>query len=257
MRLLHFDDGRLLSTYFSGEDVPPYAILSHRWGESEVLFEHLVDRTYETYTGYRKIEFCAKQAAKDQLQYFWIDTCCIDKWNLIELSTAINSMFSWYKNARKCYVFLSDVTAADEQEDWKISLRESEWFRRGWTLQELIAPESVEFFSLEGKYIGDKKSLAQLIHEVTEIPIRALHNFTPDEFTVSERIEWVRRRETTEEEDIVYCILGILDVYVPASYGEGREKAWERLELEMDGGAPFIVPFSRNNNFVGCSLQDC
>lgn len=255
MRLLHFDDGRLLSTYFSDEDVPPYAILSHRWGESEVLLEHVEDGSYGNYQGYRKIEFCAQQAAKDQLQYFWIDTCCIDKWNLVELSTAINSMFSWYKNARKCYVFLPDVTAVDEQEDWKISLRESEWFRRGWTLQELIAPESVEFFSLEGKYLGDKKSLAQLIHEVTEIPIKALHGFAPNEFTISERIGWVKRRKTTEEEDIVYCILGIVGIYMSASYGEGRDKAWSRLELEMDGGSPFIVPFPRNPNFVGHEPQ--
>jgi hypothetical protein len=100
MRLLHFDSsGKLNSTDFSGKPIPPYAILSHRWGGDEVLFEDLVNDTCESKAGYGKILFCSEQAARDQLQYFWIDTCCIDKWNLRELSKAINSMFSWYQNA--------------------------------------------------------------------------------------------------------------------------------------------------------------
>ncbi|ERF74886.1 hypothetical protein EPUS_09092 [Endocarpon pusillum Z07020] len=94
--------------------------------------------------GYQKIKFCAEKASLDQLQYFWIDTCCIDKWNLLELSKSINSMFRWYQNATKCYVFLSDVSAstatdANQQSTWETSFRSSKWFTRGWTLQELIA----------------------------------------------------------------------------------------------------------------------
>ncbi|KAH8727359.1 heterokaryon incompatibility protein-domain-containing protein [Phaeosphaeriaceae sp. PMI808] len=167
MRLLHFDHSeRLVSTDFIGKTIPPYAILSHRWGDSEILFEDLGSHTYKEKEGYRKIEFCAEQAAQDQLQYFWIDTCCIDKWNLRERSKAINSMFRWYKNATKCYVFLPDVsvstaTEIHRQSDWEASFRASEWFTRGWTLQELISPVSVEFFSSEGRRIGDKRSLEQ------------------------------------------------------------------------------------------------
>jgi hypothetical protein len=112
MRLLHFDTlGKLVLTDFRGKTIPPYAILSHRWSDSEILLEDIASGAYkDAKEDYRKLAFCAKQAAQDKLQYFWIDTCCIDKWNLRERSRAINSMFQWYKNAERCYVFLSDVT---------------------------------------------------------------------------------------------------------------------------------------------------
>ncbi|CAI6335437.1 unnamed protein product [Periconia digitata] len=142
MRLLHFNqDGKLISTDFSGKAaIPPYAILSHRWGDSEVLFADIANGGYKKKKGgYQKIEFCAKQATEDQLQYFWIDTCCIDKWNINELSRLINSMFNWYENAKKCYVFLLDVSvpttaAVTQQSDWEASFWKSEWFCWGWTL---------------------------------------------------------------------------------------------------------------------------
>jgi hypothetical protein len=108
MRLLHFDElGKLVLTDFRGKTIPPYAILSHRWSSSEILFNDVQSGAYrEREEGYRKLKFCADQAAQDNLQYSWIDTCCIDKWNLSELSKAINSMFQWYKNATRCYVVL-------------------------------------------------------------------------------------------------------------------------------------------------------
>ncbi|KAF1948247.1 kinesin light chain [Byssothecium circinans] len=263
MRLLHFDHSkRLVSTDFSGKSIPPYAILSHRWGDSEVLFEDIRSDTHKGKEGYRKIEFCAEQAAQDQLPYFWIDTCCIDKWNLSELSKSINSMYRWYKNATKCYVFLSDVSISTaiethQQSDWEASFRASKWFTRGWTLQELIAPVSVEFFSSEGRRIGDKRSLKQLVHEITSIPVKALQNCPLDGFTIPERMGWAKNRETTEEEDKVYCLLGLLDIFMPTSYGEGKEKAWRRLQLEVEAAnsAPSIIPFSQNDHFVGWESQ--
>jgi tetratricopeptide (TPR) repeat protein len=260
MRLLHVDEqGNLVLTDFRGKTIPPYAILSHRWGSSEVLFNDVMDKTYrEKEDGYRKLEFCAKQAAQDNLQYFWVDTCCIDKWNLSELSKSINSMFQWYMNAKRCYVFLPDIsvsTATDpvQRSDWEASFRASAWFTRGWTLQELIAPVSVEFFSCEGRLIGDKASLDQLIHEITDIPLAALHNCPMSQFTTLERERWAERRTTTEEEDIVYCLLGILGVSMPADYGEKQESARRRLQTEIEsvGSAPSIIPFSRNHRFVG------
>jgi hypothetical protein len=95
--------------------------------------------------GCRKLKFCAEQAAQDKLKYFWIETCCIDRWDVYERSRAINSMFLWYKNATQCYVFLSDVSVATATNTllrsvWEASFRASTWFNRGWTLQELIAP---------------------------------------------------------------------------------------------------------------------
>jgi hypothetical protein len=157
-------------------------------------------------------------------------------------------------------VFLPDVSvpttaAVAQQSDWKASFRASEWFRRGWTLQELVAPKLVEFFSLEGQRIGDKRSFGQVVYEITNILIKALQGCHLDKFTLLERIEWTKNRETTEEEDIVYCLLGILDVSMPASYGEGRKKAQIRLKAELDRSALFLVPFSQNNNFVGRESQ--
>ncbi|KAF2733273.1 HET-domain-containing protein, partial [Polyplosphaeria fusca] len=260
MRLLHFDGDKLVSTDFRGKTIPPHTILSHRWGDSEVLYEDLAAGTYEKKDRYQKIEFCAAQAAQDGLQYFWIDTCCIDKWDRRERSKAINSMFRWYKDAARCYVFLPDVsTAADaSQSAWEASFLASEWFTRGWTLQELIAPIYVGFFSCEGRRIGDKMSLEPLVHKATGVPVEALRNgaldeFTIDEFTIDERRGWAKDRKTTEEEDAAYCLLGILDVAIPAAYGEGVEKAWRRLqaELEAAGSAPSIIPFSQNDQFVG------
>jgi hypothetical protein len=249
-------------TNFHGKTVPPYAILSHRWEESEVLFSDLGCETYKEKAGYRKLDFCAKQAAQDELQYFWIDTCCIDKWNPSERSKAINSMFQWYKNATRCYVFLSDVSVSSatetlQQSDWEASFRASEWFARGWTLQELIAPVSVEFFSCEGRRIGDKSSFLQLLEKITTISQAALQNCSLDEFTISERIRWGERRQTTEEEDSIYCLLGILHVSMPTCYGEGKDKALERLrtEVEAAGSAPSIIPFPRNERFVGQEAQ--
>ncbi|CAN9196253.1 unnamed protein product [Alternaria alternata] len=264
MRLLQYNAlGRLVLTDFRGKSIPPYAILSHRWSDSEILIEDISNETYkEKEEGYRKLQFCAERAAQDELQYFWIDTCCIDRWNNNERSKAINSMFQWYKSAARCYVFLPDVSASTEtkpvqRSDWEASFHDSVWFTRGWTLQELIAPASVEFFSREGRRIGDKSSLDQLIHETTRIPLRVLRNCPLDEFTTSEREKWAENRRTKEEEDIVYCLLGILGVSMPTAYGEGQESARSRLQAELEGAgdAPSIIPFSRNPRFVGREPQ--
>jgi chromosomal replication initiation ATPase DnaA len=116
---------------------------------------------------------------------------------------------------------------------------------------------SVEFFSCEGQQIGDKMSLDQLVHEITSIPLAALRNDSLDQFTTSERARWSENRETTEDKDIVYCLLGLLDVSMPTSYGEGRKSASQRLQVEVEAAnsAPCIVPFSQNDRFVGRELQ--
>jgi tetratricopeptide (TPR) repeat protein len=264
MRLLHFDTlGKLFLIDFHGKTIPPYAILSHRWSDSEILIEDISNGTYkEKEEGYRKLQFCAKRAAQDELQYFWIDTCCIDRWNNNERSKAINSMFQWYKNATRCYVFLPDVSVPTAPEpvqrsDWEVSFRASVWFTRGWTLQELIAPVSVEFFSCEGHGLGDKASLDELLHDITNIPLVALRNCPLDQFSTSERTRWARTRTTTEEEDIIYCLLGVLGVSMPTNYGERKERAIRRLQAEVEAAdsAPSIVPFSQNESFVGRELQ--
>ena len=134
-----------------------------------------VEDTGKDKAGYKKIEFCKNQAARDGLQLCWVDTCCIDKSSSAELSEAINSMFRWYKNADKCYVYLSDVSTSEHATNvssspttWEASFQKSRWFSRGWTLQELIAPASVEFFSLEGDRLGSKRSLRRVLGDMEE-----------------------------------------------------------------------------------------
>jgi hypothetical protein len=238
MRLLYTaSDGKLSWTEdLIGDKTPPYAILSHTWKEGqEVTFaglkdlDNAVDVDTQSKEGYRKIRFCAEQAARDGLKHFWVDTCCIDKANNTELSKAINSMFRWYKNAKKCYVFLSDVENDTLEGDGELAFKQSRWFNRGWTLQELIAPHSVEFFSENGVRLGDKESLKQIIHEVTGIPIEALLGSDLSEFDVAERFSWAANRRTTEEEDGAYCLFGIFGVHLPLIYGEGKDNALERL----------------------------
>ncbi|KAH8587619.1 hypothetical protein B0O99DRAFT_656320 [Bisporella sp. PMI_857] len=165
--------------------------------------------------------FCEKQAAADGLGYFWVDTCCIDKKNAVELGAAINSTFRWHQNAARCYVYLSDIskpdTEADDQRAWEEAFRKSRWFTRGWTLQELIAPRLVDFFSSQGERLGSKLSLDD-----------ALSNFS-----IKERRSWAKHRNTTIEEDEAYCLIGIFDVSMVPNYGERRDQAFRRLEDEI------------------------
>ncbi|KAL1598065.1 hypothetical protein SLS59_007075 [Nothophoma quercina] len=183
--------------------------------------------------GYRKIRFCAQRAKRDGLNYFWIDTCCINQSSSTELHEAINSMFRWYQNARKCYVFLSDVESNVLNGDSKSALMRSRWFTRGWTLQELLAPPSVDFFSREGTRLGDKESLRDIIQDITGIPGDALSGRQLPDFTTADRFSWAAHRRTTRPEDGAYCLLGIFDIHFPLIYGEGKEKALKRLRKEI------------------------
>jgi hypothetical protein len=253
MRLLKLDaDGYLAWEEFGQDKIPPYAILSHTWEAEEVSFLDLINRNSQGKAGYRKIVFCGQQAARDDLRYFWVDTCCIDKRNNTELTKAINSMFRWYRNAAKCYAYLSDVsistgdaTAESYQHAWEAEFRRSRWFTRGWTLQELLAPASVIFYSSQHTQLGDKQYLARSIHEITGIPISALHGHPLDTFSVAERMTWAADRQTTESEDGAYCLLGIFNIFMPLVYGEGKHGALKRLQREIDGlpvtGMPLVI----------------
>jgi hypothetical protein len=244
MRLLQRSDtGEFsLHSFEDNDTIPLYAILSHTWRADieEVTFEDLMNGTGEKKLGNGKIRFCGEQARKDGLQYFWIDTCCIDKNNEVELSHAINSMFRWYRNATRCYAYLSDVSTKNKERDeslkdtWESGFRSSRWFTRGWTLQELIAPASVEFFSRTCERLGDRNSLMQQIYDITGISKSALDGVPLYRFTVKERLSWIDSRKTKVEEDKAYSLLGIFDVNMQLRYGEGMPNAFKRLEEEID-----------------------
>jgi hypothetical protein len=241
MRLLEMKSpGEFSLIQVATHNTLPYAILSHTWTDQEVTYQDLISDAGKSKSGYEKIKFCGEQATRDGLQYFWVDTCCIDKSNSAELSTAINSMFRWYRNAKKCYVYLTDVLAPSQDGDaqpsqstWEVAFRDSRWFTRGWTLQELIAPAIVEFFSKEHTRLGDKKSLEKPIHEITQIPIQALRGNPFSDFSIAERKGWAAQRQTAEEEDLVYCLLGLCEVSMPPIYGEGKAAALKRLQMTV------------------------
>lgn len=243
MRLLRFqDDGEYSLVSCDDRNAPPYAILSHTWrrDHDEVTFQDVQNSTGKDKKGYEKIHFCGARVKSDKLQYCWIDTCCIDKSSSSEEAKSINSMYRWYHQASKCYVYLADVSvnAASQSTglsdpQFRSALRQSRWFTRGWTLQELLAPPVVEFFSREGHFIGDKSSLEAEIHDITGISCHALRGKPMSEFSVPERISWAANRETTVEEDQVYSLLGIFEVYMPVIYGEGMEHAFQRLRKEI------------------------
>ncbi|APA11969.1 hypothetical protein sscle_08g067390 [Sclerotinia sclerotiorum 1980 UF-70] len=238
MRLLECDnaDGYRLTKALLDNNIPPYAILSHTWGsdEQEVNFEDINSGNGKEKTGYEKLQFCGKQAAYDNIDYFWVDTCCIKKTSDSELTESLNSMFRWYGKARKCYVYLSDVEVVQNgveqpQSVWEGRFRASRWFTRGWTLQELLAPISIEFFSRDCCRIGDRESLKLIIYEITGIAIEALQGVPLSKFSVDDRMKWAENRISTREEDAAYSLLGIFEVSMSVIYGEGRDNAFRRL----------------------------
>lgn len=258
MRFLELQgDGEFRLTKNITHDIPPYAILSHTWGETaeEVTFLDLENGTGKSKPGYEKIQFCGRQAGLDGLRHFWVDSCCIDKSDAAELQEAINSMFRWYRDADKCYAYLADVStlafdASQQGPPWESPLRRSRWFTRGWTLQELVAPSSVDFFSKGGDKLGNKKSLERHIHAVTGIPLRVLQGGSLSDFSITERMSWTERRETTREEDMAYSLLGIFNTRMPLLYGEGRENAfrrlWKEIYAEVEAALPGIHQYIRD-----------
>jgi hypothetical protein len=244
MRLLkRSPSGKFCLTKNFDEDIPKYAILSHTWGsnDDEVNYEDFKQGTASCKAGYAKIEFCGEQAARDGLDYFWVDTCCIDKSSSTELQQSISSMFRWYRDAAKCYVYLADVSSSDSDDHdrsnspaWVSEFCRSRWFQRGWTLQELIAPRAVIFFDQNGARLGDKEILIQHICELTGIAETALlGQKSLQDFNFSERYDWAIGRETKYGEDWAYCLQGIFGVCFSPLYTEGKDKAVSRLVEEI------------------------
>ena len=247
MRLLEVteDCGLKLTKDLEEGELPSYTILSHTWGpdEEEVTFQDLREGSIKHKDGYGKLEFCAKQTQRDSQRHFWVDTCCIDKSNNVELNTAITSMFRWYQKAEKCYVYLSDVPGVHSDVDgsrdvsWESEFRNCRWLRRGWTLQELLAPEVVEFFDRSGRKLGDKGSLERHICDTTGIPAEALRSRALSSFSIEERFSWQRGRKTKKPEDLAYSFFGICEVSMIPIYGEGRDKAMARLRRELEAAS--------------------
>lgn len=230
---------------YVGGDVPEYAILSHTWGEGEVTFHDMrpeaQPETWRAKLGWKKIEKCCVQALKDSIQFVWVDTCCIDKSSSAELQEAINSMFRWYEGSTECYAFMADFDTQQTSLQW---LGIARWWTRGWTLQELLAPESVRFFDSQWREFGDKVTLRQQIARTSGISEATLLGTVVgarqalDRVSVAQRMSWAARRETTRAEDMAYSLMGVFGVNMPLLYGEGGAAAFHRLQVEIMSSSP-------------------
>ena len=247
---------------YIGSNVPSYAILSHRWGKGEIMYSDYRKGRCLTGPGYSKIFKACNFAKSRGHGFIWIDTCCIDKKSSAELTEAINSMFNWYRKAAECYAYLPDVHS--ERTDIAMEeLRRSEWFRRGWTLQELIASSSVTFCTSSWRVIGDKRSTAHdhgpasIIKKATGVPRVVLRH--PDKlwsFSVAERMSWASNRTITRVEDTAYCLLGLFGVNMPLLYGEGHN-AILRLQREIMGGSLDESILAWSIDSAWCELPVC
>lgn len=215
---------------FSQSQVPPYAILSHTWGEDEVANQDMSLPGRSSKRGYAKIVQTCRLARSHDLEHIWVDTCCIDKSSSAELTESINSMFQWYKNAIVCYAFLEDLSPDQRAEE----LIRCRWFSRGWTLQEMLAPEKVEFYDMNWTYRGSRFDFKDVISHSTRIPLSILNGekVPLESYSVATRMSWAARRQTTRVEDLAYCLLGIFNVNMALIYGEGH-KAFRRLQEEI------------------------
>ena len=233
MRLLNVNTLELTEHDPSNTD---YAILSHTWGKDEISFQQITSPSHDTikgHQGYRKIIRFCEVAQSEGYSYAWVDTCCINKDSSAELSEAINSMYFWYETAKACFVYLADVSLRGAPTAFSGNFKESRWFTRGWTLQELVAPREVIFLSADWEEIGTKISLCESIEKITRINAKVLLDpGEKDKFSISTRMSWAAGRETTRHEDQAYCLMGLFGIYMPLLYGE-QSQAFHRLQLEI------------------------
>ncbi|KAK7439997.1 hypothetical protein VKT23_017250 [Stygiomarasmius scandens] len=225
--------------------IPPYAILSHRWIlDEEVVYDEFTEPSEETLSksGYHKIQAACRQARHDSIRYIWIDTCCIQQGKHDDVVANITSMYAYYQNAEVCYVYLVDVLERKDMvgkvTSWNVE-GGSEWFSRGWTLQELVAPRNAIFFNKIWQPIGDKHELRDDISHITTIPFSVLSGEeSVQDVNVLTRMSWALWRKTTKKQDKVYCLQGLLGVSVKPDYDEYWITSWNRLGLALLDAQP-------------------
>ncbi|KAF8552622.1 hypothetical protein OG21DRAFT_1386438, partial [Imleria badia] len=200
---------------------------------------------------YKLLLFCSK-ARLYHCRFAWSDTCCIHKDSSAELDESIRAMFRWYHNAYICIVHLASSLVLDD-------IPGDEWFTRGWTLQELLAPENMKFYNREWKAFtearndkdrqnntvpeGERNPVWQAILAATRIPPTRLGYFSPGAFDVAQRLSWAAGRRTTRIEDMAYALVGIFGIHMPVQYGEGRfafQRLMEALLQRVRGYGIFI-----------------
>lgn len=243
------------------EEVTRFAILSHTWERGELSYGDLQgqndlfklnvcqqDDHHEVgqERSFEKLHNFCRVAEEYGTEFAWVDTVCIDKSSSAELDESVRSMFSWYRDAAICIAYLSETNDLRD-------LVHDRWFTRGWTLQELLAPRRLKFYSKSWQrltdFLNDKISaenvrklndlsltrqldlLSDAIREASGLHMQHVRNFVPGirHPSLPERMQWIARRVTTREEDQSYSLMGIFNVSISIAYGEGHERAFFRL----------------------------
>jgi hypothetical protein len=254
----------------------PYAVISHRWFPNVLNYDDMLDFAHSEHNrdkanSVRKVKGACKMTdrwSRSQhdnkqtmvpIKHVWLDTVCINKRDLAELSESINSMYRWYEEIIVCFVYLHDHTHS------KTDLSESAWFTRGWALQELVAPSAMEFYDQNWDFIGDRESLKDKISRIAGIANEILsrnHSQAIRHTSISHRMSWFKKRTTAKGEDMAYGLMGLFEVYMPAVYGEGKERAFRRLQEEImkysDDQTPFAwVDKSPNQDMTDANPSGC
>ncbi|KAF9473830.1 hypothetical protein BDN70DRAFT_997436 [Pholiota conissans] len=218
-------------------DLTQYAILSHTWLRSspgELSYDIWHKGTFDlTHPGYEKlVQFCRASLVNHGLSLGWMDTVCIDKSSSSELDESIRSMYKWYQNSFVCVTYLSETETFGQ-------MAKDPWFTRGWTLQELLAPETMKFYNrawgqLTAK-LTDKydKSIQEQIKTATTITSQELLAVHMNQVSISRKMQWAAKRQVTRAEDIAYSLMGLFDISMSIAYGEGANLAFTRLIKEI------------------------
>ncbi|KAG2353482.1 heterokaryon incompatibility protein-domain-containing protein [Suillus spraguei] len=217
-----------------------YVMLSHRWEGTEPLLHDIQGKVVydlDPVGGIAKLQSFCETARDKGYRWAWVDTCCIDQTNNVEVQQSVNSMFIWYRHSTLTIIYLSDVPPSSQPG----ALANSAWNTRGWTVQEFLAPRLVLFYQKDwSPYLDDrspnhKDSLVIMkeMGDATGIDAQALIAFRPGMRDAREKLQWVSARVTTWQEDIAYSLFGIFGVRLPVIYGEKKQSALGRLLQEV------------------------
>jgi hypothetical protein len=240
--------------------------LSHRWEGKEPLLHDIQDKVVHELNpvgGMMKLQSFCKTARAAGYRWGWIDTCCIDQTNNVELQKSLNSMFLWYRTSALTMVYLSDVPPYSKQG----ALARSAWNTRGWTVPEFLAPKIIRFYQndwtpyLDDRSPNHKQSVAimQELMDVTGIDVQTLIAFRPGMINAREKLQWASTRVTTVQEDIAYSLFGIFGVQLPIMYGERKQNALGRLLQEVvaqSGDISALDWVGQSSEFNSCLPAD-
>ncbi|KAF4778971.1 HET domain-containing protein [Colletotrichum scovillei] len=234
MKLIHTQSYQLSEV--ADFNIPPFAVLSYA---PAALFpcdsQQVLSQRTATHFNNTVLQACQKADARG-LQFLWFGSVCVDKTSSLGLQHAVSYSFRLLQAATVCFVYLQDLlpSSASLEESWG----GCRYWKRSWTLQELIAPPNVEFFDANWNFLGAKSSpgLLDLLQTVTRIDQSILTDSNAfSRVAIGVRLSWAAGREATRAEDAAYSLVGITGVNMSVRYGEGLDQAFARLVKKIIG----------------------